>query len=120
MARETFKDVRDETDLRTVGASAQFIKGEERRVRGLAEGQVISYRNKAGTRFRHLQRIWGRTCLVIPPYDSKDKYSLTLQESELLAKMSTLRKHKKRFEEMTEETREKKERSDARKKKQKA
>ena len=116
MPRDTFKDVQDDVDLRTVGARIQFIRKEERRVNGLHEGQVISYHNKAGTRFRHLIKWEGQTRLMLSPFDPKDKYSLALQESENLAKLAVLKKHREAFEAIAEGTREKKERSDAWKK----
>jgi hypothetical protein len=112
MPREIFKDAVDGTDLRTISARIQFIRSEERRVKGLAEGQVISYRNKAGTRFRQLWKFGGVTRLVISPYDPNDKYSLALRESECLAKMATLRKHRKVFEGMAAGIRVTKARSD--------
>jgi hypothetical protein len=109
-----FRDVVEDVDLRTVSSRLDVIKGEEKRVGGLKDGQVISYHNKAGTRFRHYQKIWGRVCLVIPPHDPSDKFSLFLKESELLAKMAPLRKHQKLFDELTEHTQGRKDRSDAR------
>lgn len=111
-----FRDVVEDVDLRTVSSRSDVIDSEEERVGGLSEGQVISYHNRAGTRFRHYMKIWGRTCLVIPAHDPNDKYSLFLRESELLAKMAALKKHQKTFSELAETVREKKDRSDKRKK----
>jgi len=114
-----FKDVfcgADGVDLRTITHNIINIRREEKRVGGLKEGQVISYHNRAGTRFRHYQKIWGRTCLIIPPFDNNNKYSLFLKESELLAKMSTLRAHREKFEAVSEKTMARKKRAAQRKK----
>ena len=116
MPKNIFRDAQDDVDLRTISANVHFVRKEERRVKGLREGQVISYRNKAGTRFRHLIKLWGETKLVISPYDPNDKYSLTLKESESLARIAVLKKHQEAFETMAEDIREKKTRSDAWKK----
>lgn len=104
MRKDKFADVIDDVDLRQVGARVQFVQAETHRVGGLREGQVISYRNRAGTRFRHLQKIDGRVCLVIPPYDPEDKHSMALKESILLEKMSAMRKHREAFQGFIEQT----------------
>ena len=118
MSKNIFKDAQDDVDLRFIGANIHFIRSEEKRVKGLREGQVITYHNRAGTRFRHLRNIpeLGGTCLIIPPFDPNDKYTLSLKESEVLAKTASLRKHRELFETMADGIRQKKARSDAWKK----
>jgi len=104
MKRDKFAAVLDGVDLRFVGAREEYINAEVERVGGLREGQVIAYHNKAGTRFRHLQKIDGRVCLVIPPFSVHDRFSLALKESILLEKMAKLKYNQKALRAITEKT----------------
>lgn len=110
-----FKDIVEGSDLRTVSSRADVIDYEVERVGGLKEGEVISYHNRAQTRMRHYMKLWGRVCLIIPAHDPSDKFSLFLKESELLAKMSVLKKHQQTFMDLADNVRLRQKRSDARK-----
>jgi hypothetical protein len=112
----TIVHAEDEVDLRTVVARSAYLRRIASKY-SLKPYECVCFTNKKRTRFRLILRVSGdpgAVFLCIPEIDEKSKYSIYLKVSETLARLTGLQDIKVHFfDELTEYTKRRIQRSKA-------